>query len=458
MPANPFDSPTRTQLVAGRPGLITFPKFRLKVLDGPEKGRDVVIDRRRATIGAASGNELVLSDKSASRIHCEIVVDERGYQLRDLDSKNGTLLDGVRIIAGYLKATSVIQLGDTRIQFTPADENAEIPLAAEDRFGKLVGPSLEMRALFAILQKVAPQDVTVLIEGESGTGKEMVAQEIHGHSPRKDEPFVVFDCGAVPENLMESELFGHVKGAFTGATNDRAGAMQLASGGTLFLDELGELAKELQPKLLRALETKEVRPVGGNKPIQCDVRLIAATNRDLQEEVKRGHFREDLYFRLNVVRVRVPPLRRRKEDIGALVEHFLRAAAAKNASAPRASVPPDVIALLSNHNWPGNVRELKNFVDRFRVFAPSDAAGAAQLLDPADRSTTSGGAAAGGPSAPMRFDMPFKDAKSILVETFEVEYCRRLLEKHGGNVSAASREAGIHRKYLEELVKKHALK
>jgi transcriptional regulator with PAS, ATPase and Fis domain len=454
VPANPFDAPTRTQLVAGRPGLITFPKFRLKVVEGPEKGKDVVIDRRRATIGSAGGNELVLTDKATSRIHCEIVVDEKGYQLRDLDSKNGTLLDGVRIIAAYLKATSVITLGDTKVQFTPADENAEIALAAEDRFGKLVGPSLEMRALFAILQKVSPQDVTVLIEGESGTGKEMVAQEVHAHSPRKDEPFVVFDCGAVPENLMESELFGHVKGAFTGATSDRTGAMQLASGGTLFLDEIGELGKELQPKLLRALETKEVRPVGGSKSIQCDVRLVAATNRDLQEEVKRGHFREDLYFRLNVVRVRVAPLRRRKEDIGPLVEHFLRAAAAKGGV--RATVPPDVIALLANHNWPGNVRELKNFVDRFRVFAPSDAAGAAQLLDPSDRTGSAG--AAGGPSAPMRFDIPYKDAKSILVETFEVEYCRRLLERHGGNVSAASREAGIHRKYLEELVKKHALK
>ena len=231
------------------------------------------------------------------------------------------------------------------------------------------------------------------------------------------------------------------------------GAMQLASGGTLFLDEIGELGKELQPKLLRALETKEVRPVGGNKPIQCDVRLVAATNRDLQEEVKRGNFREDLYFRLNVVRLRVPPLRRRKDDIGALVEHFLRAAAAKGA--PRATVPADVIALLANHSWPGNVRELKNFVDRFRVFAPSDASGAAQLLDPADRSGTT---SSGGPTAPMRFDIPFKDAKSLLVETFEVEYCKRLLERHGGNVSAASREAGIHRKYLEELVKKHALK
>ena len=451
MPVNPFDAPTQTRLVAGRAGVIVFRKFRLKVVEGPEKGKDVVIDRRRATIGSAGGNELFLADKSISRIHCEIVVDEKGYQLRDLDSKNGTVLDGVRVIAAYLKQSSVITVGDSKIQFSPVDENAEIQLAANDRFGKLVGPSLEMRAMFAILEKVAPQDVTVLIEGESGTGKEMVAQEVHAQSPRKDEPFVIFDCGAVPENLMESELFGHVKGAFTGATADRQGAMPMAAGGTLFLDEVGELSKELQPKLLRALESKEIRPVGGNKTIKCDVRLVAATNRDLAEEVKKGSFREDLYFRLNVVRVRVPPLRRRKEDIPALVDHFLRAAAAKGATRP--PVPADVIALLANHNWPGNVRELKNFVDRFRVFAPSDAAGAAQLLD-ADRTGSAG--SKGGQL--LRYDIPFKEAKSLLVETFEVEYCRRLLERHGGNVSAASREAGIHRKYLEELVKKHSLK
>ena len=457
MPANPFDAPTRTLLAAGRPGVIVFRKFRLQVVEGPEAGKDLVVDRRRASIGTASGNELAVSDKAVSRIHCEIVVDEKGYQLRDLDSKNGTTLDGVRIVAAYLKPNSVVALGDTRIRFSPADENAEIPLAAEDSFGTLIGPSLEMRALFAILAKVAPQDVTVLIEGESGTGKEMVAQEIHAFSPRKDEPFVVFDCGAVPENLMESELFGHVKGAFTGATADRPGAMQLASGGTLFLDEIGELGKELQPKLLRALEAREVRPVGATKSVRCDVRVVAATNRDLQEEVKRGSFREDLFFRLNVVRVRVPPLRRRKEDIPALVEHFLRAAAARGAQRP--PVAADVLTLLANHSWPGNVRELKNFVERFRVFAPADAAGAAQLLDPADRPSGGGGAVpASGPSAPLRYDLPFKDAKAMLVETFEVEYCRRALDRHAGNVSAAAREAGIHRKYLEELVKKHALK
>ncbi len=449
---NPFDAPTKTMMIGGRPGSIVFRKFRLKVVAGPDKGKKVVIDRRRATIGSSEGNELAVSDKSVSRIHCEIVVDERGYLLRDLDSKNGSVVDGLRVGAAYLRPSSEIVLGDTRIQFSPDDENAEIPLSARDRFGRLVGPSLEMRALFAMMERAAPQDVTVLIEGESGTGKEVVAQELHAHSPRSTEPFVVFDCGAVPENLVESELFGHVKGAFTGAVSDRAGAFRMADGGTLFLDEIGELQKELQPKLLRAIESREVRPVGGNKSIQCDVRLIAATNRDLADEVRKGQFREDLYFRLNVVRLKVPPLRRRREDVAALADHFLRAAAARGGAAPE-PIPPSVLAMLANHTWPGNVRELKNFVDRFRVFAPSDLAGAAQLLDPAGSAATPGR-----PAADARYDIPFKEAKGQLVDEFEVRYCRRILDKHGGNVSAAAREAGIHRKYLEELVKKHALK
>ena len=375
-----FDAPTRTVLVGGSPSAIVFRKYRLKVEAGPDKGTDVVVDRRRATIGSTAGNELTLTDKSISRVHAEIVVDEKGYLLRDLDSKNGTTLDGVRVNSAYLKHKSVVVIGDTKIAFTAVEENAEIALAKDDRFGKLIGPSLEMRALFALLEKVAAEDVTVLVEGESGTGKELVAQEIHAHSPRKDEPFLILDCGAIPENLMESELFGHVKGSFTGATSDRKGLLELADGGTLFLDEIGELAKELQPKLLRALETREVRPVGGTKSVKSDVRVIAATNRELADEVKGGRFRQDLYFRLNVVRIKVPPLRRRTEDIPALIDVFLRANAARSGVA-RDPVPKDVLQMLGSHTWPGNVRELKNFVDRFRVFSPESASAAAALLD-----------------------------------------------------------------------------
>ena len=451
-----FEAPTRTVLVAGRPGAIVFRKDRMKVEAGPDKGSEVVIDRRRATLGSTPGNELMLSDKSVSRIHAEIVVDERGYLLRDLDSKNGTTLDGVRILSAYLKQKSVIAIGDTRIAFSAHDETAEIALAKDDRFGRMVGPSLEMRALFAILEKVAADDATVLIEGESGTGKELVAQEIHAHSPRKDEPFVIFDGGAVPENLMESELFGHVKGAFTGAIADRKGSLALADGGTLFLDEIGELSRELQPKLLRALESREVRPLGSTHSLKSDVRLIAATNRDLADEVKQGRFRQDLYFRLNVVRIKVPPLRRRREDIPALVDQFLRAASTRSGR-PRDPVPAEVLEMLANHTWPGNVRELKNFVDRFRVFSPASTSEAAALLD-RDHSASNGGKESASSGPPFRFDAPFKDVKAELVEAFEVEYCRRLLARSGGNISAAARQAGLHRKYLEELVKKHGLK
>ena len=445
------DSFTRTLHVGGRGGVMTFRKYTLAV----EGAKDApsIVETRHATIGTAKGNALTLADKAVSRSHAEIVVDENGYLLRDLDSKNGTFLDGIRVVGAYLHAGAIVGVGGTKIRFTPhATDDVSIRLLPADRFGKLVGPSLEMRALFALLEKVSPEDVTVLIEGESGTGKEIVASEIHAHSKRKDEPLVVFDCGAVPEQLIESELFGHVKGAFTGATGDRAGAFEQARGGTIFLDEIGELPKDLQPKLLRALEAREIRPVGSDRVVKCDVRVIAATNRDLAEEVARGRFREDLFFRLNVVRLRVPPLRHRREDVPALIEHLLSLATATG-SRPKPPMPGDTMAMLATHAWPGNVRELKNFVDRYLVFAPADAAGAAELLDPAR-----GTAGAKSPNAVMRFDLPFKDAKSALIDAFEIQYCRRAIANSKGNVTAAAKDSGIHRKYLEELVRKHGLK
>ena len=445
-----FEPPTRTVSVGGKPASIIFRKYRLQQRSGESgkgDGQLFVGDRRRVTIGSEPGNDLVLSDPSVSRTHCEITIDQRGYLLRDLDSKNGALLDGVQILAAYMNPGSVIQLGETQLEFRHEEETKEVPLWPEDTYGRLVGPSLEMRALFAMMDRLAQQDITVLVEGESGTGKELIVQEIHAHSQRKEAPLIVFDCSAVPENLVESELFGHVKGAFTGATSDREGAFRLANGGTLFLDEMGELPREIQPKLLRVLENREIRPVGGSTSFSVDVRVIAATNRNLAEEVKKGAFREDLYFRLNVIRVEVPPLRRRKEDLQILITHFLGSAESEG---PK--LGGDVLAMLMNHSWPGNVRELKNFVDRFRVFAPADAAGAAQLLDKSIAPNQDG------EGAEFELDLPYKEAKGNLVSRFEVAYCKMLMEQHSGNVSASARAAGIHRKYLEELVRKHSLK
>ena len=453
---------TRT-LIGPRHEVIAFRKYRLEVLERKAEGGAVLeasqavdVDRQHATIGSAAGNDLVLGDKAVSRSHCEIAVDDKGYLLRDLGSKNGTFLDANRIVAAYLRPGATIGVGDAKIVFNPIGEDVQIPLTKSVRFGKLVGPSLEMRAMFAILEKVADQDVTVLVEGESGTGKELVAEELHAHSARKDQPFIVFDCSAVAENLVESELFGHMRGSFTGANADRAGAFQVADGGTIFLDEIGELPLELQPKLLRALEAKEVRPVGSTQARTVNVRVIAATNRDLQEEVAKGAFRKDLYFRLDVVKIRVPPLRHRLADVAELVTEMVKAQSKgkkdKDAGEPPV-IPQDVLAMLMTYSWPGNVRELKNFVERYLVFAPTDAAAAVELLD-AGRPKGKASPAAG----LMRFDLPYKDAKSRLLDAFEVQYCKKMLEKTKGNVSAAARESGIHRKHFEELVKKHSLK
>jgi len=297
-----------------------------------------------------------------------------------------------------------------------------------------------MRRLFALAQQVASADVTVLIEGETGTGKDALAEAIHQSGPRAKGPLVVVDCGAVPPNLFESELFGHEKGAFTGADRARAGCFEEADGGTLFLDEIGELPLPLQPKLLRVLESREVRRVGGSAQRKVNVRVVAATNRDLREEVNRGSFRQDLYFRLEVMRLRVPPLRERMEDVPVLAEHFRRAA---RADAPALS--EDLLRHFANHPWPGNVRELRNAVERAVVLhdAPALAAAAVEAT---------------GTEMAVDLRVPFKDAKNALTDAFERSYLKAMLASTGGNVSEASRRADIDRVYLLKLLKKHGLR
>jgi transcriptional regulator with GAF, ATPase, and Fis domain len=306
-----------------------------------------------------------------------------------------------------------------------------------------------MRELFARLERIAASDATVLVTGETGTGKELVAEAIHERSPRAAGPFVVLDCGAIPPNLVESELFGHERGAFTGALGAHAGAFERAHGGTVFLDELGELPLELQPKLLRVLERREIRRLGGSKPIEVDLRVVAATNRDLAVEVNRGRFREDLYYRLAVVQVVVPPLRERREDIPLLVEHFLAALP----GGERTRLAPETIDLLRRHDWPGNVRELRNVLERAVLFADAAPPPPGPGLAPR----------APAPPAPPAFapdalnvaidpTVPFKQAKQALVEEFERRYVTALLERHGGNISAAAREAGIDRMSIHKML------
>jgi DNA-binding NtrC family response regulator len=301
-----------------------------------------------------------------------------------------------------------------------------------------------MRKLFALLEKVAPSDINVLIEGESGTGKELVANEIVQRSPRAEKPFVVVDCGAISPNLVESELFGHLRGSFTGADRDRVGAFEAADGGTVFLDEVGELPVELQPKLLRAIEAREIRRVGETRPRKVNVRVISATNRDLEREVNRARFREDLYFRLAVMTVRVPPLRERLDDLVILIRVFLQALAMPD---QERLFTPQVLSEMSRHDWPGNVRELRNYVERSVVL---------QKAGPTIRRSTPG--AGFGLPPPVDIGVPFKIAKDASIDTFERAYLTALLEAAGNNMSKAARMAGMDRMYLHRLVQKHGLR
>ena len=347
-------------------------KVRVEIADGPDRGRVAELSGPEVSIGCARGCDLVLTDPTVSRHHLTLKIALDGVRVVDAGSRNGTTVDGVRVLDAYARPDSVLVIGATTLRLGLLEGVIDLPLSTRTRFGGLLGASVAMRRVFSILERVAPTDATVLIEAETGTGKELVAEALHEESPRAAGPFVVFDCSAVSAGLIESELFGHVRGAFTGAVGDRAGAFEAAHGGTIFLDEIGELPLDLQPKLLRVLERLEVRRVGEAATRRVDVRIVAATNRSLAAEVDAGRFREDLYYRLAVVRIGLPPLRERPEDIPLLVEHFAREAA--RAGATPAALPEAAIRGLVAQAWPGNVRELRNAVAR--AVARRDRAGA----------------------------------------------------------------------------------
>ncbi len=449
---------TRTIFLEGGDEQLELQQYRLRVIDGEDDADAVATcESAVASIGSAPTNELVLDDPAVSRVHATIDVDATGYRLTDRDSKNGIFIGGLRVREVYLDDQTEFKLGNTTVRFELTDEVTEVHFSGRDRFGDLLGKSREMREIFAIMERVAPTDATVLIEGESGTGKELAAEAIHSHSDRSDGPLIVLDCSAIPADLIESELFGHVKGAFTGATGSRTGAFEAARGGTLFLDELGELSSELQPKLLRALEKGQVKPVGSNQTIDTDVRIIAATNRNLLHEVREGNFREDLYYRFAVIRVQLPPLRDRPEDIPVLVEHFL-SAANERTGRDDIDVAYKTMEKLKRHRWPGNVRELKNFIDRAVLLTQGDNI-ETRFLTPSEPASKNAPGAIEDSALPLvdtalDENIPFKDAKNRLVEEFEKEYWSRLLERTSGNVSKAARIAGVHRKSVEYILKK----
>ncbi len=452
------EPPLTTVFVDERATKRRLRKARLTVVGGHDQGRQLLIDRERVTIGRSVICDLALSDKAVSGTHFEVVAAERGYLLRDLDSTNGTYVGELRVREVWLRPGTVIRAGQTLLRFEGASGTVEIALSREDRFGDMLGRSVKMRGIFALLQKVAPTDLTVLVTGESGTGKELVAKALHEASRRQGGPFVVQDCSAIPKDLIESTLFGHERGAFTGATERRKGSFEQAHGGTLFLDEIGELSLDLQPKLLRVLENREIKRVGGDRPIPVDVRVVAATNRDLRQMVNEGTFREDLYYRLSVVQVELPPLRERTEDIPLLVRHFLDAFAARMwpGEGRRFEVAPEAMRRLQAQPWPGNVRELKNTVERAAALADEAVLQSSDLVPGAQRM----------PVVPVPGDathfveegIPFKEAKQQVLDAFEAAYLRALLEQHKGNITRSAQAAGLTRYHLRELAKRHGLR
>jgi len=449
---------TRTVYLDGGEQKLELETYQLTIVDGNEQGKTVDCEGRKTSIGSSPENDVVVDDPSVSRFHASIEVDEDGYLLTDRDSKNGTYVEGYRIREMFLDDGATFRIGTTHVRFDTTGEEVEVHFSGREQFGDLLGKSLAMREIFSLLERVAPTDATALVEGESGTGKELVARALHDNHPeRRDGPIVVIDCSAIPPDLIESELFGHVEGAFTGATGEREGAFSAAKGGTLFLDEIGEMAPDLQPKLLRALENEAVKPVGSNETIDTDVRIVAATNRNLQHEVEEGNFREDLYYRFAVVKVSLPPLRERTEDIPLLVEHFLQEA---NEMTGREDVEVSYKTMekLKQHRWPGNVRELKNFVERAVLLTQDDEI-ETRFLD-VDEPISSEPEVAQQSASSMADlaiseNLPFKDAKNRLVEEFERTYWRELLQRTDGNVSEAARIAGVHRKSVEYILKKH---
>ena len=348
-------------------------------------------------------------------------------------------------------------MGRTELSFTPADEVIDVEPSQADHFENLVGNSVAMREVFGLLERVAPTDLTVLITGETGTGKELASRAVHTLK-RSGGPLVVFDCGAAPENLIESELFGHNRGAFTGAIEARPGVFEMAHGGTIFLDEIGELPLELQPKLLRVLEQREVRRVGANQTKSIDVRVVAATNRNLREEVDRGRFREDLYYRLAVVEMGMPPLRDRAEDLPMLALQLLERSPHNGAVK---TIDPAVLEVFEAYHWPGNVRELSNVIERALPFSDGTTISLSALPESmrpsrAGRTTPSSSPAAS-PTHETDATVPFKDAKDQLINAFERQYLVDLLDRYDGNVSKAARAADMDRKSITRLMKKHTI-
>jgi len=426
-----------------------------EVAGGPDAGASFDAAADRIVIGTHESATVRLGDRTVSRFHCEITRVGGQLLVRDLGSRNGTYIDGVAIREAFCPPAGALVLGETRLALRPTPRQEPPSTATRDRFGLLTGRSPAMRRVIGQLERVAASDATVLLLGETGTGKELAAESVHRESPRASGPFIIVDCGAIPSELLESELFGHERGAFTGAVRSREGAFSAAAGGTIFLDEIGELPRDLQPKLLRALSKRAVKPVGREAYVDVDVRVIAATNRDLRQEVNVDRFRGDLYYRLAVVEVRLPPLRDRLDDLPLLVETMLAESRATPIETSRL-LAASFLAQLREHAWPGNVRELRNAIDRalaMGLWAPEEDSEAS--APPGSPPCSPSGSS----SEPViDLSRPFKEARDDWTATFERAYLAALLAEQGGNIRAAARAACIDRVHLYRLLARHGLR
>ncbi len=404
-------------------------------------------------IGRNAACQVVLSDSKVSSVHAEFVATEHGVRVRDLGSRNGTFVGGVRVGEIYLVTATKVRIGETDVEFQPARPE-RVAMSVESSFGPLVGQSPGMRAIFDKLAKVAPTDLTVLITGETGTGKELVAAALHQASARAKKPFVVVDCGSIPPTLAEATLFGHERGAFTGAVDRRLSPFQEAEGGTIFLDELGELPLEVQPKLLRALAERRIKSVGGSTYRDVDVRVLAATRRDLVRAVNGGQFRSDLYFRVAQIRVELMPLRARLDDLPVLVRHMLKDLG-DEAAYERVSTM--TLERLMRYDWPGNVRELRNAVVVARALAAEgEEIDVAAHLGALTEAPSIGSATLGGGSASFK-GRPFQDAKRDVLARFEKDYFAALADEAKGNVSEMARRAGMERAHVRAYLRRHGV-
>ena len=427
--------------------------FMLEVIAGPDQGKRLTVANARLLVGTSPICDLVLGDERVSRRHLALVVEGTTLRVEDLQSTNGTFANEIRIAGAYLRGSETLTIGKSLLLITliAAEEGEKIPRSFS--FGRVLGTSVKMQRVYAFARKLSASDISCTIEGETGTGKEQLAEAIHEESPRAKGPFIVFDCTALPGTLMESALFGHEKGSFTGASATRRGVFEQADGGTLFIDEIGDLDISLQPKLLRAIQRGETQRVGGTGWLKSNVRILAATRRDLDREVQEGRFRDDLFFRLAVARIELPPLRERAADV-----EFLARAFWASLGPSAGPFPTEFLTRYRGHTWPGNVRELLNTVVRWQALGEM---GLGEQIAEAPPESLQAPPSAAPPLADnglverlLRDAVPFSKARQLAALDFERRYVTRILESFSGNVTKAAQASGIGRRYFHMLLAK----